>query len=173
MPETTGSHEEQALEAAAKDILWSEMEVENIKTLDGSGCADLMLEVTAFDGVSMRNAFAGGTLQKFIERGFLPHSVAGGEDSKTAWFTVVEDSSEVDIGEVETGPDGEYELSDDWTAVVGANVVLKNSGDTVVHVQRDGWTLDCYVMEAVIPARISQDLQDAGFEVSDEPLIDK
>jgi hypothetical protein len=175
MPETTGSPTEQALEAAAEDILWAEMEVENIKTLDGSGCADLMLEVTSFDGVSMRNAFAGGNLQQFTERGFLPHSVAGGEDSKMAWFTAVEDASEVDIGEVETGPDGEYDLSDDWTAEVDerrdeAYLSLKNNGSQSVFIKRDGWTLDKYVMNNTIPSSVRQSLLDAGFEVSDEPL---
>jgi hypothetical protein len=128
---------------------------------------NIMVEVEATDeggSLTARNAFGGSTLKKYHKNGYVAVSVGGGESRHAAWF---ERADEIGFSE----PNGEYKLSDDWSAEVGSQyVVLSHNGTTATYIKRDGWTLDKYVLREVIPATIKNELEDIGFEMSDVEL---
>jgi len=136
------------------------LEIEEVKDTKG----DVMVSVRAVEdtdsSLGTRNAFAGDRLRKFHDSGYVAVAVGGGNESHSAWF---ERAEAVEFGSPE--PEGEYELCDDWRAVVGAEyAVLHHADDVVVHVARDGWQLDEYVLHKVIPTKVTQSLEDIGFE---------
>lgn len=139
------------------------VEIEEVKDTAG----DVMVSVRAVEDaestLGTRNAFAGSSLQKFHDNGYVAVAVGGGDTSHSAWF---ERADAVDFGSPE--PSGEYELTSGWTAVVGDEyAVLKHEGTTVAHVARDGWRLDEYALYKVLPAKVTGALEDIGFEKAD------
>lgn len=162
----------------------TEKEVENVRRISEDIFSDkeyveinevrdavdnIIVKVEAIDEESTltaRNVFAGKTLQKYHKNGYVAVSVGGGENRHSAWFVRADT---VEFGDVE--PDDEYELFNDWSANVGNSyVVLSHSDATVAHVKRDGWTLDEYVLNEVVPASIKNELEDIGFELGDVEL---
>lgn len=71
----------------AERVLWDECEVERVRKLEGGTAeGEVLLQISGDAPSSNRNAFAGRKLAAFIEEGYLPTSVGGGEDSMSAWF---------------------------------------------------------------------------------------
>lgn len=82
MVEKRNSEAESRLKRAAEEILWDDDEIIRVETIEGSGnSAELIIEV---EGGT--NTFAGGNLEEFLERGFIPTSIAARENNATGWF---------------------------------------------------------------------------------------
>lgn len=139
------------------------VEIEEVKDTRG----DVMVSVEAVEDadstLGTRNAFAGDKLRKYHENGYVAVAVGGGDNIHSAWF---ERADTIDFGD--PSQSGEHDLDGGWSAVVGdSNVVLKHDGATVAHITRDGWTLDHDTMYKVLPAKVSRQLEDLGFEKGD------
>lgn len=141
------------------------VEVEQVKDTKG----DVMVEVEAVNGETLgtRNAFAGSNLRKFHENGYVAVAVGGGDESHSAWF---ERADAVEFGSPD--PEGDYELTEGWSATVGDNLVVRKDGDVVAYIERDGWRLDRYPLYRVLPLHVSTHLERHGFEESDELTAD-
>lgn len=143
--------------------LFEDRGIDIVSVRDTKG--DVMVEVEAAGNQEhiTRNAFAGENLRKFHENGYVAVAVAGGGENHSAWF---ERADALEFGD--PGPEDEYDLVDDWRVVVGMEkAVLKHKGGTVAHVTRDGWRLDEYVINKVVPAKVARALDDIGFEQAD------
>lgn len=46
----------------------------------------IMVRISAEHDLSAKNMFAGNKLQNYVERGYIPVSVAANKDRATAWF---------------------------------------------------------------------------------------
>lgn len=87
MPEQINSEHERAVRRIARDALWDDCEIDRLETvMRGRNEGDVMLKVDSAHESGNRNAFAGKTLEPFIEEGYLPVSVGGGGHGMTAWF---------------------------------------------------------------------------------------
>jgi len=85
------SREEARLRNAAEEILNDEMEIRRVETLTelqghSTTSSELIIEVSGEHPWQNVNAFAGGRLEEFLERGLIPISIAGREDYATGWF---------------------------------------------------------------------------------------
>lgn len=87
MPEQLNSDDERAVRRISRSALWDSLTVERVETIiSGPNEGEVMLEVSADFDLDGRNAFAGDTLNEFIEEGFIPTSVGAGEHGGSAWF---------------------------------------------------------------------------------------
>jgi hypothetical protein len=145
------------------------IEIEEVKDTHDDVMVSVRANEDADTSLGTRNAFAGDKLRTYHENGYVAVAVGGGNESHSAWF---ERADALDFGEPDTEPADEYDLRDDWNAVVGERyVVLHHGGDAVAHVKRDGWMLDYDTMYEVLPSGVAQALEDEGFvkgDVSDE-----
>lgn len=143
------------------------LEIDEVKDTSG----DVMVRVSAVDddGLSLdtRNAFAGKRLRTYHDNGYVAVAVGGGNERHSAWF---ERADTIDFGESE--PKDEYELDGNWDALVTDYITLKHKGETVIHIPRDGWTIDGHISYTAVPSRIINQLEDIGFVKSDGPLDD-
>lgn len=137
------------------------IEIEEVKDTKD----DVMVRVNTTDGgtCGARNAFAGSNLRKYHENGYVAVAVGGSDEKHSAWF---ERADALEFGSPD--PDGKYELSDNWYVVAGKEYAVLHANDMVVsHIAREGWTLDEYVLQKVIPAWVAGKLEDLGFESGD------
>jgi hypothetical protein len=117
--------------------------------------------------VGTRNAFAGSRLRNYHENGYVAVAVGGGNGLHSAWF---ERAGTVEFGEPPF-PEDEYDLFADWKAIVeDERVILGHHYDDVVYIPRDGWKLDRYVLNGIVPSRVADKLLDVGFEKANVSL---
>jgi hypothetical protein len=87
MPEQLNSEDERNVRRIARSALWDSLTVERVETIiSGPNEGEVMLEVTAEHDLDGRNAFAGDTLNEFIEEGYIPTSVGAGAHGGSVWF---------------------------------------------------------------------------------------
>lgn len=92
------TRDEREVRRIMREELYESCEIDEIKTIQrGSAEGEVMVSVTGHVDGSVRNAFAGRTLAKFLEAGFVATSVGGGADSHTAWFQPVGVGIDVEI----------------------------------------------------------------------------
>jgi len=138
------------------------VEIDEVKDTKG----DVMVSVDAVnvETLGIRNAFAGSRLRKYHEGGYVAVAVGGGDEHHSAWF---ERADSIEFGDPEP-VEGEYPLKDDWSAVVGDNLVVRKDGDVVAHIDRDGWRLDRYPLYYVLPLHVGNALEEHGFDPTDD-----
>lgn len=90
MPEKLNGDAEKEIRRVAEDAIWESVEIVEVKTLVGeANKGTIMLRVEGND-ISCINAFAGMALEKFLEEGFMPVSIAAEKDGAIGWFKPVD-----------------------------------------------------------------------------------